>query len=75
MGVKRKCIHSAAEKSPLLFSHMRELCRRAEVSRARLRQAVRGSDLAPGGAGLGRMLERAMCQFVLHSLASEGRRR
>ena len=34
--------------------------RRPEVSRTRLRQAVRGADLAPGGAGLGQMVERAM---------------
>ena len=59
-GVKRSCIHLTVEKSPLLFSDVRELRRRVEVSRTRLRQAVGGADLAPGGAGLGQMLGRAM---------------
>ena len=59
-GVKRKCIRSSVERSPLLFSDAHELCRKAAVSRTRRRQAVGGADLAPGGVGLGQMLERAM---------------
>ena len=55
-GVKRKCIHLSVEKSPVLFSDVRELRRKAKVSRARLKQAVGGADLAPGGVGLGQML-------------------
>ena len=58
-GVKRKCIHSTVAKLPLLFSDAHELCRWADVSCTRLRQAVGGLGLAPDGAGLGQMLENA----------------
>ena len=55
----------------------RELCRKAEVSLARLGQAVGGADLAPGGDGLGRMLEHAVALrgAVYVSLAFFGVRR
>ena len=59
-GVKRRCIHSSVEQAPLLFSDKRELCRRTEVGCSRLRQTAGEAVLAPGGIGLGSMLERAM---------------
>ena len=50
----------ALEKSPLLSEEVHGLCSRAEVSCARLRQAMGCSDLPSGCAGLGQMLEHAM---------------
>ena len=50
----------ALEKSPLLLEDVRGLRGRAKVSCARLRPAFGCSDLPPGCAGLGQMLEHAM---------------
>ena len=59
-GVKRKRIHSSVGKTPVLFSDARELRRKAEASYSRLKRAAGEADLAPGGVGLGLLLERAM---------------
>ena len=76
-GVKRRCIHSSVEKAPVLPSDAHELCRRAEISRSRLRRTVGEADLAPGGFGLRLMLEHAMTlrSAVSISLAFFGVRR
>ena len=68
-GVKRKFIYSSVEKSPVLFSGVRELCREAEISVARLKQATGEADLAPGVVGLGQLLEHAI---TLRRAASAG---
>ena len=59
-GVKRKCICSSAEMSPVLFSDVHEQRRKAEISPIRLKQAAGGADLAPGMVGSGQLLEHAM---------------
>ena len=59
-GIKRPRVHVAPEKSPLLLEAVYGLRSRAEVICARLRRAVGCSDLPPGSAGLGRLLEHAI---------------
>ena len=59
-GAKRSRIHSTLDRAPLLLSDAHELRRKGGASLDRLKQAAGGADLAPGGFGLGQMLQRAM---------------